>query len=150
MNQPGVPTLGRSLSLALEQLVPLLRSLAAGSVSPTTYAVLARLERSGEIRLSELAHGVGVSQPAMTQLVNRMEDEGFVVRMRSGHDRRGVLVAIARHGREVLTDRRERRVALLDELAGRLDEADRAAIAGALPALGRLIEQVQDEGKARS
>jgi DNA-binding MarR family transcriptional regulator len=150
MNQPGVSTLGRSLSLALEQLVPLLRSLAAGGVSPTTYAVLARLERSGEIRLSELAHGAGVSQPAMTQLVNRMQDEGLVLRVRSGEDRRGVLVGIARHGREVLADRRERRVALLDQLAGRLDEADRAAIEGALPALARLIEQVQDEGKARS
>jgi DNA-binding MarR family transcriptional regulator len=150
MNQPRLPTLGRSLSLALEQLVPLLRSLAAGIVSPTTYAVLARLDRSGEVRLSELAHGAAVSQPAMSQLVNRMEDEGLVVRMRSGQDRRGVLVGIARHGREVLADRRERRVALLDELAGRLDEADRAAIEGALPALGRLIEQVQHEGNTRS
>jgi DNA-binding MarR family transcriptional regulator len=150
MNQPGVPTLGRSLSRALEQLVPLLRSLAAGSASPTTYAVLARLERSGEIRLSELAHGVAVSQPAMSQLVNRMEDEGLVVRMRTGQDRRGVLVGIARHGREVLAEYRERRIVLLDQLAGRLDEVDRAAIEGALPALGRLIEQVQHEGKARS
>jgi DNA-binding MarR family transcriptional regulator len=143
------PTLGRSLSLALEQLVPLLRSLSVGSVSPTAYAVLGQLERSGEVRLSDLAHAAAVTQPAMTQLVNRMEAEHLVVRKRSGEDRRGVLVALAGHGREVLAARRERRIALLDELAGRLDDEDRAAIAGALPALGRLIEHVQNEGKQR-
>jgi DNA-binding MarR family transcriptional regulator len=143
------PTLGRSLSLALEQLVPLLRSLSAGSVSPTAYAVLGQLERSGEVRLSDLAHAAAVTQPAMTQLVNRMEAERLVVRKRSDEDRRGVLVALAGHGREVLAARRERRVALLDELAGRLDGEDRAAIARALPALGRLIEHVQNEGKQR-
>jgi len=144
------PTLGRSLSLALEQLVPLLRSLSAGSVSPTAYAVLGQLERSGEVRLSELAHAAAVTQPAMTQLVNRMEAERLVIRKRSGQDRRGVLVALADHGRAVLSARRERRVALLDELAGRLAAEDRAAIAAALPALGRLIEHVQNEGKQRS
>ena len=143
------PTLGRSLSLALERLVPLLRSLAAGEVSPTAYAALARLE-GGAIRLSELATAVAVTQPAMTQLVNRMEADGLVVRTRSDDDRRGVLVGLAGHGRGLLRARRERRIALLDMLAARLDEADRAAIEGALPALGRLIQHVQDEGTNRS
>jgi DNA-binding MarR family transcriptional regulator len=150
MNQPQPPTLGRSLSLVLEQLVPLLRTLAAGGVSATAFAVLARLDRGGDARLTELATAENVSQPAMTQLVNRMEDDGLVVRKRSGEDRRGVLVGLAPHGREILRARRERRVELLDELAGRLDEADRAALLGALPAFGRLIKEVEDEGKQQS
>jgi DNA-binding MarR family transcriptional regulator len=51
-----------------------------------------------------------------------------------------VLVAVTDAGAELVTRRRAERAAALDDLLGRLDPADQAAIAAALPALARLAD----------
>jgi len=134
---------GQELSIAMEQLVRLIREISsAGGISPTAASVLTRLGHSGPERLTELARTVGVSQPAMTQLVSRMERDGLVARTTAPEDRRAVLVELSDHGRAVLAERRAQRAGVLDELLGRLDPADQAAIGAALPALGRLVDSV--------
>jgi DNA-binding MarR family transcriptional regulator len=102
--------------------------------------VLARLTRDGPQRLTDLAAGEGLSQPGMTQLIGRLERDGLVRRTASTADRRGVLVAVTGAGRALVERRRAERAAALHELLGRLDAEDQAAIAGALPALARLVE----------
>ncbi|HEY9523564.1 MAG TPA: MarR family transcriptional regulator, partial [Thermopolyspora sp.] len=46
-------------------------------LSMTTLSTLADLERFGPRRLTELAALEGVTQPAMTQIVSRLEREGL-------------------------------------------------------------------------
>jgi len=131
---------GRQLSVTLESLVRLIREIStAGGISPTASSVLARLGRTGPTGLSELARATGVSQPAMTQLITRMERDGLVTRAAAEGDRRVVLVALADHGRTVLEERRSERAGVLDALLATLDADDQAAIAAALPALERLV-----------
>lgn len=128
------------LSRVIEQLVRRLRSDASfGDVSPSVASALSRLEAEGPLRVTELARAEGVSQPAMTQLVGRMESDGFVERKTPDDDRRSVLIATTVRGREVFSRRRARRSAYLHELLETLDPADRAAIEGALPALEHLV-----------
>lgn len=116
----------------------------AGEVSTTGAAVLARLGRLGGQRITDLARAEGVSQPAMTQLVNRLEQDGLVLRTSDSADRRGVLVETTDRGREVTTARRTQRAEVLEAALERLDGADRTAIAAALPALDRLVDAVLD------
>jgi DNA-binding MarR family transcriptional regulator len=92
------------------------------------------------VRLTELAHAQGVSQPGMTQLVTRMEREGLVRRTANSDDRRGVLVEATDAGLDLLRRRRAERADALQHLLDRLDPQDQAAIAAALPALARLVE----------
>jgi len=139
MQPDGHPDL--SLASVLEQVTRLFRQLAtAGELSLTAAMVLARLTRDGPQRLTDLAAGEGLSQPGMTQLIGRLERDGLVRRTASTADRRGVLVAITGAGRALVERRRAERAAALHELLGRLDADDQAAIAGALPALARLVE----------
>src|ERR1700754_3238581 len=56
--------------------------------------VLNRLHREGPSRLTALAAKEGVSQPSMTQLIQRMERHGLVSRMTDPEDGRVALVAI--------------------------------------------------------
>ena len=142
MNLPSLhdPVLVGRLSTLLEQLVRRLRSISAvGGISQSVAAALSRLGAEGPLRVTELAHAEGVSQPAMTQLVARMENDRLVARETPQGDRRSVLVGLTDHGRDVLEQRRARRVAFLDDLLRGLSPGDRAAIAAALPALERLI-----------
>lgn len=114
----------------------------AGEVSTTGAAVIARLGRLGGQRVTDLARAEGVSQPAMTQLVNRLEHDGLVRRAADSADRRGVLVETTDRGREVIDARRTQRAEALETALSRVDAADRAAIAAALPALDRLVDAV--------
>lgn len=128
----------------LERVSRMVRRLGtAGDLSLTAVMVIARLAGDGPQRLTELAVGEGLSQPGMTQLVSRLERDGLVRRTASAGDRRGVLVAVTDAGNDLVARRRAQRAAALDELLGRLDPADQAAIAAALPALARLAEAGQ-------
>src|SRR3954464_7061625 len=64
-------------------------------LSLTEYEVLRRLSDSpeGHRRIQELAEEIHLSQSALSRLVQRLEDDGFVCRNVCDHDRRGVLPA---------------------------------------------------------
>ncbi|MBG6097347.1 MarR family winged helix-turn-helix transcriptional regulator [Nocardioides luteus] len=139
------PASGRDLSLSLEKVVRLVREVStAGDISPTAATVLGVLARTGAQRVTDLARTAGVSQPAMTQLVNRLTRQGMLARVADDADRRAVLVEITDAGREVLEARRGQRAGVLDAALARVSAEDRAAIAAALPALDRLIDAVLD------
>ena len=124
---------------SLDHLFQLLRRLTpADGIGLTAASTLRRLARDGEHRLSELAAAERVSQPAMTQLVSRLERDGLVRRGAHPGDGRVVIVAVTDAGRAVLDRRHDARVARLEEALAALPEADRGAIVAALPAFDRL------------
>jgi DNA-binding MarR family transcriptional regulator len=104
--------------------------------------VLNRLHREGPSRLTILATKEGVSQPAMTQLIQRMERHGLVTRMTDPEDGRVALVGLTDAGIAVLDDRRQVRRERLTDLLTTLtaDEARALALAAevALPIMRRL------------
>jgi DNA-binding MarR family transcriptional regulator len=127
------------IATAFERLFELLRRVSPpGDMSLTTASTLRRLERHGPHRLSDLALAEGVTQPAMTQLVSRLERDGLAERRGDPADGRVVVVRITRAGREIVRRRRARRAESLAGLLAELSPADRSAIVAALPALERL------------
>ena len=126
------------LAGCLERLVGWLRrSTAIPGYSVTSRLTLTRLY-GGPARISDLARLEGVTQPAMTGLVNRLEGEGLVRRSADPTDARAALVALTDAGRAFVEARRAERVRVLSERVERLPAADRRAILAALPALDRL------------
>ena len=109
-------------------------------LSLTAASTLRRLERSGPHRLSELYAPEGVSQPAMTQLVTRLEKEGLARRGDDPTDGRAVVVSITDAGRAAVARRREGRARALAELLRGLSAEQHAAVLAALPALERLSD----------
>jgi len=141
---PGHSDAWTRLGIVLEQVTRMVRRLAtAGDLGLTAVLVVARLATDGPQRLTDLAISEGMSQPGMTQLVTRLERDGLVSRTASAGDRRGVLVAVTDAGGDLVARRRVQRSAALDDLLGRLEPGDQAAIAAALPALTRLVEAAQ-------
>jgi DNA-binding MarR family transcriptional regulator len=129
-----------ALANGLEQVVALLRRLIpADEVSLAKTAALRTLEVHGPCRMSELASREGVTQPAMTQLVSRLELDGYAERRAFAEDARVVMVHLTEAGAGLLRRRRDARARLLTELTGHLSADDRAALAAALPALDRLV-----------
>jgi DNA-binding MarR family transcriptional regulator len=128
-----------ALASDLERILGLFRSLSPSSgLSMTAAATLASIERLGPQRLTLLAAREGVTQPAMTQLISRLEDAGLVRRESSQDDGRVVLVTITDEGRATLAGRRAVRGERLAAIVGQLSPEHQAALAAALPALGAL------------
>ncbi|MDQ0382760.1 MarR family winged helix-turn-helix transcriptional regulator [Amycolatopsis thermophila] len=97
-------------------------------LSVTATTCLARLHREGALRLTALAAAERVSQPSMSQLVQRLQRQGYVTRVDDPSDGRASLVTLTDSGRALLEDRRQRRHERLAELLGALPESDKTAL----------------------
>lgn len=136
-------------SLLVENLVRRLRSASAatpGAISSATASALGRLEQDGPLKVTRLAQVQGVSQPAMTQLVDRVVKAGLARRTIPDDDRRSVFVEITPSGIDAVAARRRERSGHLHDLMQTLTVEERAAIITALPALERLTEAAIERG----
>ena len=143
--------LAAALTTDLEGIFRLFRSLSpANGLSMTAAATLSGIERLGPQRLTVLAAREGVTQPAMTQLISRLEESGLVRREASPEDGRVVLVVITDEGRAVLSRRRSVRSERMAAIIAQLGPEHRAALAIALPALDALASIPRDDDPARA
>ncbi|MFJ4835919.1 MarR family winged helix-turn-helix transcriptional regulator [Streptomyces sp. NPDC088747] len=115
--------------------------------------------RGAEIDLLRLVvdrPGIGVSEAAkelylagnsVSTLVNRLAAEGYLIRETDPADRRAARLLPSPVAEARLRDWRLRRAALVRRQVTRLDEADRAALEAALPALRRLATNLHEEAE---
>ena len=103
-------------------------------------ALLHAIRTNPGIGVRGLAGREGVSAPAMSGYVDRLERAGLVRRVRSEEDRRRVGLGLTEEGLKVLRSARSRRTAWLASRLRRLDADELAAVEAALPALSRLLE----------
>ena len=89
-------------------------------LSLTEYEVLRRLSDSpeGHRRIQELAEEIHLSQSALSRLVQRLEDDGYVCRNVCDHDRRGVFACVTDAGRKAQAEARPTHVSVLSETLG--------------------------------
>ncbi len=97
------------------------------------------VKRSPGLSLAELAAEEGISPPALSGHVDRLERAGLLERVRSTKDRRRVGLELTDEGVKVLRRIRARRTTWLAGRLTELDPADLDAVATALPALHRLL-----------
>jgi DNA-binding MarR family transcriptional regulator len=119
----------------------MVRHLARGT-SLTSRNVLSALAAEGPSRLTALATATGIAQPAMTQLVGRMEREGLVVRLIDPEDARATLVAITEAGRALRDELHQSLHEHMAELLYRLPPDDQATLALAMRVAMPLLEQL--------
>jgi DNA-binding MarR family transcriptional regulator len=117
------------------------------ALNMTASSVLDTINRDGPTRVTSLATVAGVGQPAMTELVQRLEQQGLVIRVEDPGDGRAALVTITNAGRALLDDRRRYRRDRLGEMLTALPPEDEASLTlamhVALPIIRRLILEAQ-------
>ena len=116
------------------------RELAPLGVTGGQAALLWAIRSKPGMGLLELAELEGVSAPAMSAHVDRLEAAGLVARRRSERDRRRVELEVTEEGLRILRSARRRRTAWLAERLRRLEPDELERIDAAIPALERLLE----------
>jgi DNA-binding MarR family transcriptional regulator len=112
-------------------------------VSRTEVGVLRSL-RSGARRITELAAEERVTQPAITLLVNRLQERGWVERIPDASDGRAVLVSLTPAGEAAFERLRAEYRALLHEEMASLDDDEVATLASAVEILDKLIARLTE------
>ncbi|QQM46186.1 MarR family transcriptional regulator [Streptomyces liliifuscus] len=119
-------------------------------MSFTAASALARLEREGPARLTALAAAEGVTQPSMTQLVQRLERQELALRIDDPEDGRVTLVAITDTGRAILAERRQERDTRLATLLSTLPDEEQQALATAMRTALPLVQRMLQDGTQQS
>lgn len=109
-----------------------------GPLPSRQVATLQVLLVTGPARVSDLARRVGVSNPTMTGILDRLEARGLVRRTRDRRDRRVTVVEITDVGTALVQGGSET-VLLLERALGRLTPEDRCEIAHSLATLTAVL-----------
>jgi DNA-binding MarR family transcriptional regulator len=129
-------TIGRLSVLVRQAALPPRMNLAQART-------LLTLHHCGPRRVTELARLEHLRQPTMSAVIARMEGLGWVQRCVDEVDRRAVVVCLTDAGERFLQNLIDARTAALQPCLDTLSASDRKALAAALPALHKLIEQAQ-------
>ena len=127
--RPVLLRLARELRKETEQL----------GITARQATLLWLVKRSPGLSLAELAAEEGISAPAMSGHVDRLERAGLIERIRSEQDRRRVGLRLTEDGARLLRSVRARRTTWLADRLRALEPAEIEAIETALPALARLL-----------
>ncbi len=94
------------------------------------------------LSLAEVAAEEGISAPALSGHVDRLEKAGLLERVRSSDDRRRVGLRLTEDGARLLRRVRARRTTWLTNRLRSLEPSELEAIESAVPALARLVGDV--------
>ncbi|MDQ3549651.1 MAG: MarR family transcriptional regulator [Chloroflexota bacterium] len=107
--------------------------------------LLGLLYREGRCTVGEAAAGLGVTMPTASEQIERLVEEGLIVRDVNPADRRQVLVGLTPKASEFGREIHELRLRQLRAALDRLDPVDRPAFARALQALVEALRLDPDE-----
>jgi DNA-binding MarR family transcriptional regulator len=127
--RPALLRLARELRRETEQL----------GITARQATLLWLVKRSPGLSLAELAAEEGISPPALSGYVDRLERAGLLERVRSTKDRRRVGLRLTDDGAKLMRRIRARRTTWLAERLRGLEPAELEAIQAAVPALQRLL-----------
>jgi DNA-binding MarR family transcriptional regulator len=128
--RPVLLRLARELRKETEQL----------GVTARQTTLLWLVKRSPGLSLAELAAEEGISAPAMSGHVDRLERAGLLERERSSADRRRVGLRLTDDGERLMRRVRARRTTWLANRLRTLEPDELEAVDNAIPALLRLVE----------
>ena len=128
--RPVLLRLARELRKETEQL----------GITARQATLLWLVKRGPGLSLAELAAEEGISPPAMSGHVDRLERAGLLKRERSSDDRRRVGLKLTDDGERLMRRIRARRTSWLADRLRTLEPEALEAVGEALPALTKLVE----------
>ena len=112
-------------------------------LSMPQFSVLMQLHHKGACGMSEISERFEVTPAAASQLVDKLVQNGFVVREEDPNDRRAKLLNLTDKGMELVQQGIEERYRWVDQLAGRLTDKERVQISEALDIMTRVATDLE-------
>jgi DNA-binding MarR family transcriptional regulator len=117
----------------------------AGPLPPARSELLRLTAANPGISVADAAHELGLAPNSVSTLVGKLTAEGLLSRGRGACDGRSAVLTVTRRGAARVAQWRDLRAELAGRALSQLSAADQEAIANAVPALGRLAEQMEKQ-----
>jgi DNA-binding MarR family transcriptional regulator len=130
------------LRVTIARLSRRLRKHELAGLTPTQLSALSTVERTGPLRLGDLAAAEQIAPSTLTRLVSVLEEHGYVQRRAVPGDARAWMLVVTERGHEVLDQIRQENTLLLADSLLTLSPGQLTALAAALPALEQLAEAI--------
>jgi len=92
------------------------------------YALLYQLMLLGAVSMTEISSRLGITKPAVTSLVDRLEEKKFLKRAPNAEDRRVILLEILPKGKKVITEILGESLGLLLKAYDQFDSKEHAIV----------------------
>src|SRR6476661_4577520 len=142
---PGLLALAQDFREALRHSIYLVRRLDADGELSTLKMLMDAGPASGDggasasgVRVGEIARNLGVKVPSATEQIIKLERAGLARREPDPDDSRAVRVTLTDAGLAAVASANERRNTVMAGVLSSLSDEDRAALAAALPVIGRI------------
>lgn len=111
------------------------------NITTPQFIALQWLITSGDLTIGELSNKMSLACSTITDLIDRMEKNQLVSRVKDNKDRRIVRVKVKKKGHDLIKDVLERRQEYLLEKLRDLDEEKKISLANNLKELHKAMEQ---------
>lgn len=111
---------------------------------------LFRIRYKGACGVSDLGEEMGITSAAASQLLDKLVQQGLVMRTEDPQDRRNKLITLTKAGMQVSEKSMQARQEWLDRLAERLSPAEQQQVQAALELLIERAAELDVEGGAKS
>lgn len=110
-------------------------ALAGTRIDPPGRLLLRRIADEGQVRLGELAEGIGLDPSTVSRKAQQLERAGLVTRSRDREDRRAAVLSVSAEGKRLLRRFDAARRQVLAEVLAEWSLKDRLALARLLQRL---------------
>ncbi|MCS1351482.1 MarR family winged helix-turn-helix transcriptional regulator [Mechercharimyces sp. CAU 1602] len=93
-------------------------------ITPPQFTALLWLDENGDMTIGELSQKMFLACSTMTDLIDRMENNGLVERVRDSRDRRVVRIHLLDEGSKIIKEVMEARRGYLAEILSHLDKTE--------------------------
>jgi DNA-binding MarR family transcriptional regulator len=113
------------------------QNVAEGEIRPGVFSALAIVNANPGIAQTDIASQLGIDKASMVSLIDRLEDEGWVIRQRSAEDRRRQGIFITPAGTKTFRSLRKEMLDHERKFVERFSESERRTLIELLQRLHR-------------
>jgi DNA-binding MarR family transcriptional regulator len=118
-----------------------------GYASILPYHVLGVLGHLGTLSVSEIGKRLNISKPNMTPLIDRLVNDGMVVREPDAEDRRVIKISITQKGLDLMAVGRKKMKETMEKVFSEFTEEDLTRLSGSLETLKALLLKASSQEK---
>jgi len=148
-DEAGPPIDVTRLRVAIARVSRSLRRHELAGITPTQLSALSTVDKTGPLRLGDLAAAEKIAPSTLTRLVTVLEDRGYVRRGPVPGDARAAALSVTAEGHAILERIRQESTILLADSLRTLSPDQLAALTAALPALEQLADATPPDPGAR-
>lgn len=131
--------------------VPVIAGISSRGEFFMLHCIGAHEEHLGEadsgIKISDLSSHMKMSMPAVSQMINLLEDKGYVERYLTKKDRRVVYVHLTPTGKDEFIKQKKHVAAIMDQIMDRIGETDIDELIRLLNKFYDTMEEMRQEKK---